>query len=163
MNKATSALLILGFAFMGCSNSGNLNTQTQKADSTANEIKKDMENMVSIVEIPTADFSRAVTFYQTILAVTIQEIDMEGTRMGLLPSDGKTVSVALIKGSDYKPSLDGTIVYLNAGSDLQTVLDKIEPNGGKILIPKTAISPEIGFFAMFTDTEGSKLGLHSKN
>jgi predicted enzyme related to lactoylglutathione lyase len=69
--------------------------------------------------------------------------------------------VQLINGSDYKTSADGTIVYLNGGDDLQKVADKIEANGGKVIIPKTGIAPEMGFFALFTDTEGNKLGLHS--
>ena len=122
-----------------------------------------MKNLISIVEIPTIDFSRAVTFYQTILDVSIEEIDMQGTQMGVFPSDGEVVSVVLVKGDEYKTTVDGTIVYLNAGDDLQIVLDKIESTGGKIVVPKTEIDPEIGFFAMFIDTEGNKLGLHSIN
>ncbi len=120
-----------------------------------------MKNLISIVEIPTIDFSRAVTFYQAILNVSIEEIDMQGTQMGVFPSDGEVVSVVLVKGDEYKTTVDGTIVYLNAGDDLQIVLGKIESSGGKIVVPKTEISPEIGFFAMFIDTEGNKLGLHS--
>jgi len=122
-----------------------------------------MKNLISIVEIPTVDFSRAVKFYQAVLGTNIEEIDMQGTQMGVFPGDGKVVSVALIKSEEYKPTVDGTIVYLNAENDLQITLDKIEPNGGKIVVPKTEISPEIGFFAMFIDTEGNKLGLHSIN
>lgn len=120
-----------------------------------------MKNPVSIIEIPTVDFPRAVKFYQAILNIHIEEIDMQGTQMGLFPSDGEVVSVALIKGDQYIPTTDGTIVYLNAGDDLRPVLDKIAPNGGNIVVPKTEIDPEIGFFAMFIDTEGNKLGLHS--
>ena len=122
-----------------------------------------MKSLVSIVEIPTTDFARAVSFYQAILKIDIEEIDMQGTQMGLFPGQGEAVSVALIKGDDYKATADGTIVYLNGGNDLQTVLDRIAPAGGTIVVPKTEISPEIGFFAMFIDSEGNKLGLHSKN
>ncbi|HTF20651.1 MAG TPA: VOC family protein [Chryseolinea sp.] len=121
-----------------------------------------MKSTISIVEIPTIDFSRAVAFYQALLTITIEEIDMQGTQMGLFPGDEEVVSVALIKGEAYKPTVDGTIVYLNAGDDLQIVLDRVEPNGGRVLVPKTEIAPEMGFFAMFTDTEGNKLGLHSR-
>lgn len=121
-----------------------------------------MKSFVSIVEIPAIDFSRATKFYQTILDIQIEEIDMQGTPMGLFP-DGETVSVALIKSADHKPSTDGLLVYLNGGDDLQIVLNKIERSGGKCIVPKTEISPEIGFFAVFTDTEGNKLGLHSRN
>ncbi|RPD41518.1 VOC family protein [Chitinophaga barathri] len=120
-----------------------------------------MKNLVSIVEIPAADLSRSVTFYQAILGILIEQTEMDGVQMGVFPSDGEGVSIVLAKGKDYKPTRDGAVVYLNAGDDLQTVLDKIGPNGGKVLVPKTQISPEMGFFAMFTDTEGNKLGLHS--
>lgn len=120
-----------------------------------------MESFISIVEIPTLDLLRAITFYQTILGINIQEVDMGESKMGLFPSDGKAVSVVLLKSDDYIPSSDGTIVYLNAGENLQTVLDKVVTNGGEIIVPKTEIDPEMGFFALFIDTEGNKLGLHS--
>lgn len=122
-----------------------------------------MKNLISIVEIPAIDFSRAVTFYQAILDVSIEEADMQGTQMGVFPSDGESVSVVLVKGDEYKTTVDGTMVYFNGGDDLQIVLEKIESNGGKIVVPKTEITPEMGFFAMFMDTEGNKLGLHSIN
>jgi predicted enzyme related to lactoylglutathione lyase len=122
-----------------------------------------MRNFISIVEIPTIDFSRATAFYQAILDISIEEIEMDGIQMGLFPNDGESISVQLIKGGEYKTSRDGTIVYLNAGNDLQTVANKIEANGGKIIAPKTEIGPDMGFYAMFIDTEGNKLGLHSTN
>lgn len=122
-----------------------------------------MKNLISIVEIPTNNFSRAVKFYQSVLGVTIEVVDMEGIQMGVFPADPDSVSVALIKGADYKPSPEGSIVYFNGGNDLKEILSKIELNGGKIIVPKTEISPEMGFFAMFIDTEGNKLALHSPN
>lgn len=120
-----------------------------------------MNSFVSIIEIPVVDFLRAVNFYQTILGIVIEEADMDGTKMGIFPSNGETVNVVLVKGNDYKVSSDGVIIYLNAGDNLQPVLEKIELNGGNVIIPKTEISPEMGYFALFTDTEGNKLGLHS--
>jgi len=83
--------------------------------------------------------------------------------MGLFPSDRETVSVVLINSNQHKTSMDGAVVYLNVGEDLQTVLVKIKANGGKIIVPKTDIGSVISFYAMFKDTEGNKLGLHSKN
>ena len=121
-----------------------------------------MNNLISIVEIPVSDFARAVRFYQTILGLSIEEVDMFGTTMGLFPGDEKAVNVALVKGSDYVPTTDGAVIYFNTGNDLQPVLDKIGQNGGKVVLPKTEISPEMGFFALFIDTEGNKIGLHSE-
>lgn len=122
-----------------------------------------MSNLISIVEIPTTDFSRAVKFYQTILGVAIEEMKMDGNQMGVLPNEEGTVNVVLVKGNDYKPTTDGAVLYLNVGNDLQTMLDKVAKNGGQVIVPKTEISPEMGFFALFIDTEGNKLGLHSSS
>ncbi|MEP6513058.1 MAG: hypothetical protein ABJA79_04275 [Parafilimonas sp.] len=69
---------------------------------------------------------------------------------------------ALCKSDFHKPSMDGVVVYLNSNPDLQTVADKIEKARGKIIMPKTQISPEIGFMAFFTDTEGNRMALHSQ-
>ena len=120
-----------------------------------------MKNHISIFEIPANDFLRAVKFYQTILDISIEEVDMGGVLMGLFPGDDTSVSGAVIKGNDYKPSAHGVIIYLNGGDNLQVVLDRVEANNGKIVVPKTQISPDMGFYALFIDTEGNKLGLHS--
>jgi uncharacterized protein len=120
-----------------------------------------MKNLVSIIEIPTSNLKRAIAFYKSILAVNIEEVDMGDVKMGILPSEEGTVNVVLANGSDYEPTTTGCIIYLNCGENLQTILGRVEPNGGTILVPKTEISPEMGFFALFTDTEGNKLGLHS--
>jgi predicted enzyme related to lactoylglutathione lyase len=52
-------------------------------------------------------------------------------------------------------------VYLNANPDLQAVLDRVEDAGGTILMPKTAIGLDAGYFALISDTEGNTIGLHS--
>jgi predicted enzyme related to lactoylglutathione lyase len=103
----------------------------------------------------------AVTFYAAILNLEIHETEMFGSKMGFFPSDGKNVSGALVQGDGYSPSANGVVAYLNGGDNLQHVLDKIESNNGKVLVPKTQISPEMGYFALFTDTEGNKMALHS--
>jgi uncharacterized protein len=122
-----------------------------------------MKNLINWFEIPASDFNRAVSFYKAILEVEIQQTEMFGTKMGFFPSDGKNVSGAIVEGEDYKPSTNGVLTYLNAGNDLQIVLDKIEPNNGKVIVPKTQISPEMGYFGMFIETEGNKMAVHSTN
>lgn len=126
-----------------------------------NQNKNNMKNLISIVEIPTADFARAVNFYGKVLDVAIEEVDMAGTQMGVLPGDGETVNVVLVNGEGYKPAADGAVLYLNAGDDLQAMLDRVEPNGGQVIVPRSEISPEMGYFALFIDTEGNRLGLHA--
>ena len=120
-----------------------------------------MQNLINWFEIPALNFNRAVAFYKAILGMDITETEMFGTKMGLFPTDGTNVSGAIVQGEDYKPSTDGVVAYLNGGSDLQIVLDKVETHNGKVIVPKTQISPEMGFFGMFIDTEGNKMAVHS--
>ena len=152
--------MLIAIGFSACTDT---KTEEEKTENIQTQKTNYMNNLISIVEIPTTDFARAVKFYQTILGVIIEEVDMDGMLMGLLPSDGETVNVVLVNGNDYKPTTDGAVLYLNAGNDLQPMLDKVEQNGGQVILPKTEISPEMGFFALFIDTEGNKLGLHSSN
>jgi predicted enzyme related to lactoylglutathione lyase len=54
------------------------------------------------------------------------------------------------------------MAYLNGGDNLKPILGRVEKSGGKIVIPKTEITPEIGCFSVFEDTEGNHVALHSK-
>ena len=120
-----------------------------------------MENLINWFEIPAKDFNRAIAFYKAILDLDIKETKMFGAKMGFFPTDGQNVSGAIVQGEDYTPSTSGVIAYLNGGKDLQSVLDKVESNKGTVVVPKTQISPEMGYFGMFIDTEGNKMAVHS--
>jgi predicted enzyme related to lactoylglutathione lyase len=124
-------------------------------------------NALNWFEIPVEDTARAKKFYETILDVEMQTQDMMGIEMTFLPYDmsgqsGK-VSGALVKGEMYKPSVDGAVVYLNANPSIQTVIDKIESAGGKVIMPRKQITEEIGYMALFIDSEGNRVALHAGN
>jgi predicted enzyme related to lactoylglutathione lyase len=153
--------LIFAIGLSACSNQKNSGLHAKKNDSTVTHKVINMKNVISIVEIPVSDFPRAVKFYQAVLGVTIQEMEMGGVTMGILPNEEGTVNVVLAKGDDYKSTANGAILYLNAGDDLQPMLNKVKQVGGQVLVPKTEINPEMGFFALFIDSEGNKMGLHS--
>ncbi len=122
------------------------------------------KNAISWFEIPVANFERAKAFYQTIFDYEMPEMVMEPVRMGILPHDrdGGGVGGAICQGNGYKPAgPDGTKVYLSAGSDLNTVLNRVEGAGGKIVLPKTVIGQDMGHFAFFSDSEGNVVGLFS--
>ncbi|QZO15199.1 VOC family protein [Pseudoalteromonas piscicida] len=120
-----------------------------------------MHSFASIFEIPATDITRAVKFYSRIFAVSMETIDMPEMTMALFPYEGQSTVGVIVQGEGYTPSSTGVTLYLNAGEDLQQVLSKVEESGGKILTPKTPHADESGFFALFLDTEGNRLGLHS--
>jgi len=123
-----------------------------------------MKNAISWFEIPASDLSRATKFYETIFGVTLNPLDLPNIKMRMFPlEDMMGVGGAIVdSGGFHKPSsTDGPLIYLNGNPDLQKVLDKVEAAGGKIMVPKTEISPEYGFMAVIIDTEGNRIGLHS--
>lgn len=135
----------------------------QSENSNQNKNHNNMKSFISIFEIPATDINRAVSFYQSILGINIEVIDMQGMQMGLFPSEGHAVSGVITSGEGYEPSTNGVLVYLNGGDNLELVLNKIEQFGGQIVMPKSLIDEENGYFAMFIDSEGNKMGLHSPN
>lgn len=120
-----------------------------------------MNSYISMFEIPATDISRAVNFYQAILDIKIEKMDVEGMKMGILPYENQTVTGVIIQADGYKPSADGITIYLNGGDNLQVKLDKVEKNGGKIIMQKTAHADGSGFFAIFLDSEGNKMAFNS--
>lgn len=121
-----------------------------------------MQNAVSWVEIPVVDFERARKFYSSIYDYEMPVMDMGPVRMGfLLHEQGAGIGGAIVSGDGNIPAQNGPRIYLNGGEDLNTVLKRVEPAGGKIAQPKTEITPEFGFYAAFIDTEGNYISLHS--
>ena len=120
-----------------------------------------MKNAINWFEIPALNFTRATAFYQTVLGVTLQHHNMGGADMGFFPADHDGIGGAIVCGNDMQPASGGVLVYLNANPDLAAALGRVEAAGGSIVVPKTQISPEFGFFAIVADTEGNAVGLHS--
>lgn len=124
-----------------------------------------MKNAISWFEIGTTDLERATKFYETIFGVTLTSMDLPNIKMRMFPLDDMMTQVggALVdSGGFHKPSAtDGPLIYLNGNPDVQQVLDKVEAAGGKIMVPKTEISPEYGSMAVILDTEGNRIALHS--
>lgn len=122
-------------------------------------------NAISWFEIPTQDIDRAAKFYEAIFNVSLIPLDLQQLKMRMFPIEDpeKGVGGALCYNKEfYKPSsTDGPLIYLNGNPDVQSILDKIEAAGGKIIVPKTQISPEYGYMAVFIDTEGNRVALHS--
>ena len=120
-----------------------------------------MKNAINWFEIPVTNFDRAKIFYENILGATMEKMDSPGYLMAFFPAQDQGVSGAIIQGEGYVPSDKGALVYLNGSEDLNNVLSRVEKAGGKIVMPKKQINEQYGYFAIFHDTEGNKIALHS--
>jgi predicted enzyme related to lactoylglutathione lyase len=157
------ASLIYLTCFVSCNNSTKASSEAPVNDSVTNSKEKNTKSYISMFEIPATDISRAIDFYQALLDIRIEQMEVEGTQMGILPYEGQMVTGVIIQADGYKPSADGVTMYLNAGENLQVVLDRVVENGGQIVVPKTAHADESGYFAIFLDSEGNKMALSSPN
>jgi len=120
-----------------------------------------MKNSINWFSIPAKDFDRACEFYSNILDGKVQISEVGGEKMGMLPNFNMQEGGVggHISFDPENVSGKGTMIYLNGGSNLQLILDRVEAAGGKIILPKTA-SPG-GFMATFLDSEGNKLAIHN--
>ncbi len=123
------------------------------------------ETVISWFEIPTTNLTRAQKFYEAIFGIQLSALDTPMMKMRMFAATENPADVrgALVdSGGFHKPSsTDGPLLYLNGNPDVQLVLNKVEAAGGKILVPKTEVSPEYGHIAVFIDSEGNRIGIHS--
>lgn len=148
-------LIVLLFLSIIVSNAQNNSETTQNTNT--------MKSHIAIFEIPATNITRAVDFYKAVLDLQIETMEMSGMKIGIFPYENHAVTGIITEAEGFNPSADGITIYLNAGDNLQVTLDKVEANGGKTIVPKTPHADEQGFFAIFIDSEGNRMGLHSTN
>lgn len=119
-------------------------------------------NMINWFEIAVSDFDRAKKFYETIFDIQMSVTEIQGYKMAFFPNEAGIVSGAICYGEGYIPSGAGALLYLNANPDVNLVLDRATAAGGRIIVPKTLIGADTGYYAFIVDTEGNRIALHSE-
>ena len=87
------------------------------------------------------------------------------------PIPGASVKIAGASGGTITDMEGRYILHLLPGKTYGLVISAVgytekhiagvEAAGGKVLMPKTEITTEYGYMALFLDTEGNRIGLHS--
>jgi len=122
-----------------------------------------MHDALTWFEIPAADLRRATRFYETVLGRPLKAETMGGSSMSIFPYQEPGVGGCVIAGSGHAPSERGTVVYLDAAPKLDDALARVGNAGGRVVLPKTALPGDLGFFAHIIDSEGNRVGLHALN
>lgn len=124
--------------------------------STATTVK----NNVVWFEIPSSDFNRAVSFYETIFGTELNKMDFMGTPTAVFTYEKPAISGCIVKEDAVPVGRGGSVVYLNADGIFDEVLARVPKAGGKvesvIELPKG-----MGRAARIIDSEGNQVGLHT--
>ena len=110
---------------------------------------------VSYFEISVSDLKRAMDFYSFVFGVDFEIKHIHGNEFAFFPNN----IGALAKGESYKPSKDGTRIYVTV-ERIDEIMKNVLEKGGKELFPKTSTG-EFGFVAEFEDSEGNCIALSS--
>lgn len=121
-----------------------------------------MGRLISWFEIPVTDMGRAVRFYEAVLGIKFTLQEMADMKMAIFPYPEESTGGALCQHPQYQPAPSGgVVVYLDGGDDLDKPLGRVWEAGGQVVMPKTLITPEIGYMGFFKDSEGNVVALHS--
>ncbi|MBR9860186.1 VOC family protein [bacterium] len=122
-------------------------------------------NVCGWFEIPVADMDRAIGFYEKVLGLKVERNKMETIDMAVFPHrpNGYGTGGALVYNPEfYRPSMEGSLVYLSSGSGVLKDDQKlVESLGGEVLIPPRQISPDHGSMMIVKDLEGNRVAIHS--
>ena len=123
-------------------------------------------NVVGWFEIPVLDMARAITFYEKVFGFKLTRQQMGPLDMAWFPWKEDAIGSAgslVCNPEFYQPSDKGTLVYFSTISeDMTAELSRVEKAGGKMIVPKRLINEGIGYMAIFLDTEGNRVALHSR-
>ncbi|NGN96919.1 VOC family protein [Grimontia sp. S25] len=101
---------------------------------------------------------RAMAFYEAALGMTLSKQEVGGQQMAWFPVEKETAygaTGALVLG---EPGASATTVYFGVNS-IEDVLGRVTEEA--VVVPKTAIGENFGFFAQLRDSEGNLIGIHS--
>ena len=123
-----------------------------------------VKNPIAWFEIYTNDLARAQEFYESVLGVQLENLDVpgdDGLKMLAFPSNMERhgASGALVKMNGFEAGGNSTIVYFDC-DDCSVEESRVVKSGGQVQQPKMSIG-EYGFVSLVMDTEGNMIGLYS--
>ncbi len=116
------------------------------------------EHSIVHVEIAAQDPSAASAFYESLFGWQLQPIP----RMNYVrfqSADGTTGGF-VGEGGPLGHHAGEVLVYFGS-QDVDADLRRVEELGGKVVVPKTEI-PNTGFFGIFEDPAGNRIGLFTR-
>lgn len=118
-----------------------------------------MKSVINWFEIPVAEMDRAIKFYEPVMQVSLRRETIDCAELAVFPHDDPATGGALAKFDGITPSHQGAIIYLHT-DNLAATLDRVASAGGACVFGPLELPQGIGTIALFTDSEGNRVGLH---
>ena len=120
-----------------------------------------MKTIIQWFEIPVTDMVRAKDFYKEVFQWELTEHKREGLHMCFFPNPSEGAGGALCHHPDfYRPGREGPVIYLCPSDGIDAALERLNALEATIEVPKTRVSPEHGYMAVFIDSEGNRIALY---
>jgi len=118
-------------------------------------------NPVGWFEIYVQDMARAKRFYETVLGLRLDRLEVDALEMWAFPMtmDAGGASGSLVKAEGMPSGGNSTLVYFSC-ADCAVEAGRVAAAGGTLVREKFSIG-QYGFVALAQDTEGNMIGLHS--
>ena len=112
-------------------------------------------------EIPVRDIDAAARFYEKLVGRALRREAMLDSALAVFPCDEGGATGCLQSGPGVAAPGSATLVYLDVSPSLDAALERAQAAGGRIVKPRTALPPGLGFFAHIEDPEGNRVGVHA--
>ncbi|MGN6823202.1 MAG: VOC family protein [Candidatus Nitrosocosmicus sp.] len=116
---------------------------------------------VEYFQIPADDISRAKEFYNKVFGWEMQKwnnSENSEQEYWMFQTKDDEGNPGLGGGLMKRQSSQHTVTNFITVSSIEEYSSNIEQSGGKVIMPKTEI-PNMGFFAVFLDTENNMFGI----
>ena len=122
-----------------------------------------VQHAASWFEIPVRDLDRAQRFYEAVLARPLRREPMgPDMTLAIFPSDETAAGGCLMASpQSAAPSMQGTLVYLDASPKLDDAVARVSAAGGRVTLPRVNLPDGMGSFVHIEDSEGNRVGLHA--
>ncbi len=118
-------------------------------------------NPVGWFEIYVQDMGRAKRFYEAVLGLTLERLEVDALEMWAFPMvmEAPGTGGSLVKAEGVPSGGNSTLVYFNC-VDCATEAGRVVAAGGTLVRDKLSIG-QYGFVALAQDPDGNMIGLHS--
>ncbi|KVE39823.1 VOC family protein [Burkholderia sp. TSV86] len=121
------------------------------------------EHVIAWFDIPSLDFERAIRFYEAMLDTALQRDVIGGVPTAVFVHPEAATGGALVYDPQrLKPGEHGVAVYLNANGPVTAALERAKRAGGIVQGSVIELPNNYGYIGYLIDTEGNRIGLHSR-